>query len=72
MSDIAPSGTNTTGPRAPREVKTELVEMHGKVFRKVYVGPTTSHGLVDEYWIYIGMIEVDTDRRGRMTRGNPR
>ncbi|GAA1210918.1 hypothetical protein [Pseudonocardia alaniniphila] len=53
---------DTTGPRAPREVKTELVEMRGKVFRKVYVGPTASHGLVEEYWIYIGMIEVDTDQ----------
>ena len=53
---------NTTGPRAPREVKTELVEMHGKVFRRVFVGPTTSHGLVEEYWIYIGMIEVDTEQ----------
>jgi hypothetical protein len=51
-----------TGRRAPREVKTELVEMHGKVFRKVYVGPTTSHGLVEEYWIYIGMIEIDADQ----------
>jgi hypothetical protein len=51
-----------TGPRAPREVKTELVEMHGKAFRKVYVGPTTSHGLAEEYWTYIGMIEVDTDQ----------
>jgi hypothetical protein len=51
---------NTTGPRAPREVKTELVERHGKVFRKVFVGPTTSHGLVEECWIYLGMIEVDT------------
>ncbi|GAA5141849.1 hypothetical protein GCM10023320_81410 [Pseudonocardia adelaidensis] len=52
---------NTTGPRAPQGVKTELVEMHGKVFRKVYVGPITSHGLVEHYWIYIGMIEVGTD-----------
>ncbi|MHA6616686.1 hypothetical protein [Pseudonocardia sp. DLS-67] len=53
---------DATGPRAPREVRTELVETHGKVFRKVYVGPTTSHGLVEEYWIYLGMVEVDTDR----------
>lgn len=53
---------DATGPRAPREVRTELVETHGKVFRKVYVGPTTSHGLVEEYWIYLGMVEVDADR----------
>jgi hypothetical protein len=53
---------DTSGPRAPREVKTELVDMHGKVFRKVYVGPTTSHGLAEECWIYIGMIEVNTEQ----------
>jgi hypothetical protein len=39
---------NTTGPRTPREARTELVETHGKVFRKVYVGSTTSRGLVEQ------------------------
>jgi hypothetical protein len=55
---------DTTGPRTPREVRTELVKTHGKVFRKVCVGPTTSRGLVEQYWIYIRMIEVDSDHAG--------
>jgi hypothetical protein len=62
---------NKTGPRAPREVKTELVEMHGKVFRKVYVGPTTSHGLVEEYWIY-NRNDRSRHRPRRMIQGNLR
>lgn len=48
--------------RAPRETKAELVELDGKLFRAVYVGPIKSYGLAEEYWIYIGRIEVDTDR----------